>query len=95
MQDVPCYIQPMVQARAVTASSCFRARRPIPPPPAELDALHREAAARCWAPARSSAGRTGLAQLVYRDYADGAAALRRLKGVFDPHGSSTPASFCF
>ena len=34
-------------------------------------------------------------QLAYDDYPGGVEALRRLKGVFDPHGLFNPGRLCF
>jgi FAD/FMN-containing dehydrogenase len=96
MQDVPCYIQPMVQGRGCHCEFVFP-RSPTDSAAAmELDALHREAAAQLLrAGAFFSRPYGDWAQLVYRDYADGVAALRRLKGVFDPHGLFNPGKLCF
>ncbi|OGT72210.1 MAG: hypothetical protein A3I78_09005 [Gammaproteobacteria bacterium RIFCSPLOWO2_02_FULL_56_15] len=96
MQDVPCYIQPMVQGRGCHCEFVFP-RLPTDSAAAmELDALHREAAAQLLrAGAFFSRPYGDWAQLVYRDYADGVAALRRLKGVFDPHGLFNPGKLCF
>lgn len=35
------------------------------------------------------------ARIAYDDYPGGVAALRRLKGVFDPHGLLNPGRLCF
>jgi FAD/FMN-containing dehydrogenase len=62
----------------------------------KLDAFLREAA---WQLARAGAFFSRpygeWARIAYDDYPGGVAALRRLKGIFDPHGVLNPGRLCF
>ncbi len=96
MQDVPCYIQPMVQGRGCHCEFVFPRSPTDSAAAAGLDAFQRELAAQLMrAGAFFSRPYGEWAQLVYRDYAGGVDALRRLKGIFDPHGLFNPGKLCF
>jgi FAD/FMN-containing dehydrogenase len=96
MQDVPCHIQPMVQGRGCHCELVFPRAPADAAAAAGLDAFLREAAAQLRrAGAFFSRPYGEWAQLAYADYAGGVDALRRLKGVFDPHGLFNPGKLCF
>jgi glycolate oxidase len=96
MQDVPCYIQPMVQGRGCHCEFVFPRSPADSAAAAGLDAFHRELAAQLMrAGAFFSRPYGDWAQMVYADYAGGVDALRRLKGIFDPHGLFNPGKLCF
>jgi len=96
MQDVPCHIQPMVQGRGCHCEFVFPRSPDDSAATARLDGFQRDAAAQLQrAGAFFSRPYGEWAQMVYADYADGVAALRRLKGVFDPQGLFNPGKLCF
>jgi len=96
MQDVPCHIQPMVQGRGCHCEFVFPRSPADAAAAARLDDFRRDAASQLQrAGAFFSRPYGEWAQMVYRDYAAGVDALRRLKGIFDPHGLFNPGKLCF
>lgn len=96
LRDAACHLQPTVQGRGCHCEWVFPRAPDDAAAAAKLDAF-LGAAARALARAGAFFSRPygEWTQLAYDDYPGGVEALRRLKGVFDPHGLFNPGRLCF
>jgi FAD/FMN-containing dehydrogenase len=96
LQNAACHLQPAVQGRSCHCEWVLPRAPHDAAAAMKLDAFLREAA---WQLARAGAFFSRpygeWARIAYDDYPGGVAALRRLKGIFDPHGVLNPGRLCF
>lgn len=96
LRDAACHLQPTVQGRGCHCEWVFPRAPDDAAAAAKLDAFLGEAAgALARAGAFFSRPYGEWARIAYDDQPGGAAALRRLKAVFDPHGLLNPGRLCF
>jgi len=96
LADAACHLQPAVQGRSCHCEWVFPRSPDDAAAGARLDAFLREAARQlARAGAYFSRPYGEWARIAYDDYPGGVELLRRLKGVFDPHGLFNPGRLCF
>jgi FAD/FMN-containing dehydrogenase len=96
LRDVACYVQPMVQGRGCHCEFVL--------PCDSSNAEEMEAVRELFLAGSEAVMKSGgffsrpygsWAKMVYDPYAEGVAALRKLKSVFDPNGILNPGKLCF
>jgi FAD/FMN-containing dehydrogenase len=96
VRELGCYVQPMVQGRGCHCEFIF--------PCDESNAVEMEELRGLLSSAAQALLKNGaffsrpygpLARMVYENYPEGVAALKTLKGVFDPNNILNPGKLCF
>jgi FAD/FMN-containing dehydrogenase len=96
LTDAACHLQPAVQGRSCHCEWVFPRAPDDAAAAARLDAFVGEAAVQlARAGAFFSRPYGDWARIAYAGYPGGVDLLRRLKGVFDPHGLFNPGRLCF
>jgi len=94
--EVGCYIQPMVQGRGCHCEFNLPCDESNPGEVAEVQKLFMEASETLLKNGAFFSRPYGpWANMVYGRYAEGVAALRKLKGIFDPNNILNPGKLCF
>jgi FAD/FMN-containing dehydrogenase len=96
VRELGCYVQPMVQGRGCHCEFIFPCDESHAGEMEELRGLLGSAAQTLMKHGAFFSRPYGpLARMVYDNYPEGVAALRTLKGVFDPNNILNPGKLCF
>lgn len=94
--DIGCYIQPMVQGRGCHIEFLLPFDESDTGEAARTQTLFQEASEALFANGAFFSRPYGpWAEMVYSKYPDGAAALKKLKNIFDPDNILNPGKLCF